>query len=111
MLAALNDKAKEIKKADASIGIVSIPMADGGEGLMDEQTKYGKTVFGILKAARKYKIPVVGICGSVGQGVDEVYYFSIYSQHLWDYPIEIEPSYLLPYPMIPIVLPANSIMG
>ncbi len=44
-----------------------------GEGKMDEQTKYGKTIFGIIKAARKQGIPVVGICGSIGDGVEELY--------------------------------------
>jgi len=44
-----------------------------GEGRMDEQTKYGKTVFGIIKAAKKQEIPVVGICGSIGDGVEELY--------------------------------------
>jgi len=44
-----------------------------GEGRMDEQTKYGKTVFGIIKAAKKQGIPVVGICGSIGDGVEELY--------------------------------------
>lgn len=44
-----------------------------GEGRMDEQTKYGKTVFGVIKAARLQGIPVVGICGSIGDGVEELY--------------------------------------
>lgn len=44
-----------------------------GEGRMDHQTKYGKTISGIIKAAKKQGIPVVGICGSIGEGVEELY--------------------------------------
>lgn len=44
-----------------------------GEGRMDHQTKYGKTISGIIKAAQKQGIPVVGICGSIGEGVEELY--------------------------------------
>ncbi|SHI83555.1 glycerate kinase [Lutispora thermophila] len=44
-----------------------------GEGRMDHQTKYGKTISGIIEAAKKQGIPVVGICGSIGDGVEELY--------------------------------------
>ncbi len=37
-----------------------------GEGSIDEQTSYGKTISGILKIAAKQKIPVVALAGSVG---------------------------------------------
>ena len=44
-----------------------------GEGRMDKQTGYGKTVYGVIKAAKLQGIPVIGICGSIGDGVEELY--------------------------------------
>ena len=36
------------------------------EGKMDEQTIYGKTPIGVAKVAKAYDIPVIAICGSLG---------------------------------------------
>lgn len=36
-----------------------------GEGKIDAQTKYGKVVYAVCKAAKKYKIPVIAIGGTV----------------------------------------------
>ncbi len=44
-----------------------------GEGRMDDQTVNGKTPVGIARIAAKYDIPVVAICGSIGEGVEKVY--------------------------------------
>lgn len=44
-----------------------------GEGKMDEQTIYGKTPFGVAKLAKKYKKPVMGICGTLGEGGEILY--------------------------------------
>ena len=33
---------------------------------MDEQTIYGKTPIGVAKVAKAYDIPVIAICGSLG---------------------------------------------
>jgi len=44
-----------------------------GEGRMDYQTIYGKTPFGVAKAAEKYGIPVIAICGSIGKGAEVLY--------------------------------------
>jgi glycerate kinase len=44
-----------------------------GEGRMDFQTVYGKTPFGVAKTAMKYGIPVVAICGSIGEGAEVLY--------------------------------------
>ncbi len=44
-----------------------------GEGMIDHQTMYGKTPYGVAKLAAKYKIPVVAIAGGIGEG-DEVLY-------------------------------------
>ena len=44
-----------------------------GEGKMDKQTIYGKTPFGVAKLAKKYKKPVMGICGTLGEGAEVLY--------------------------------------
>jgi len=44
-----------------------------GEGKIDKQTINGKTPMGVLKAAQKYDIPVIAVCGILGEGYE---YFS-----------------------------------
>ena len=46
-----------------------------GEGQIDFQTKYGKTPYGVLQAAKKVNddIKVMAVCGSVGEGLEELY--------------------------------------
>lgn len=44
-----------------------------GEGMMDYQTQYGKTPYGVAQAARKYSIPVIAIVGSVGRDAEVLY--------------------------------------
>ncbi|WED23771.1 glycerate kinase [Vibrio sp. JC009] len=44
-----------------------------GEGQMDNQTLQGKTPFGIAKRAQARDIPVIGIAGSLGKEVEELY--------------------------------------
>lgn len=36
-----------------------------GEGALDKQTFFGKSIYGVAKLARKYKVPVITINGSV----------------------------------------------
>jgi glycerate kinase len=55
---------KKIKDADLVIT---------GEGMMDHQTIYGKTPFGVARTAKKYGIPVIAICGSIGKGAEVLY--------------------------------------
>ncbi len=43
-----------------------------GEGMMDDQTVYGKTPSGVAKVAGELKIPVIAICGSLGKNVSKV---------------------------------------
>ncbi len=43
-----------------------------GEGMMDDQTVYGKTPAGVAKVAGELKIPVIAICGSLGKNVNKV---------------------------------------
>ena len=44
-----------------------------GEGMMDYQTAFGKTPYGVAKVAKKYNIPVIGISGGVGNGFETLY--------------------------------------
>ena len=44
-----------------------------GEGQMDNQTLQGKTPFGIARRAQSRCIPTIGIAGSLGQEIDELY--------------------------------------
>ena len=44
-----------------------------GEGQMDNQTLQGKTPFGIARRAQSRGIPTIGIAGSLGQEIDELY--------------------------------------
>lgn len=44
-----------------------------GEGSIDTQTKYGKTLSGIASIAKKHEIPVIALAGSVGDDIEELY--------------------------------------
>lgn len=44
-----------------------------GEGRMDGQTRFGKTPFGVARVAAAYGKPVIGVTGSVGTGIEELY--------------------------------------
>jgi len=44
-----------------------------GEGQIDFQTVHGKTPYGVAQIAKKYKIPVVALVGSIGTGVEVLY--------------------------------------
>ena len=44
-----------------------------GEGKMDGQTLHGKTPAGVAGVAKSMDIPVVAICGSIGQGIEKVH--------------------------------------
>ena len=44
-----------------------------GEGQIDFQTVHGKTPYGVAQIAKKYKIPVVALVGSIGPGVEVLY--------------------------------------
>ena len=60
-IARLEDR---IRKADLVIT---------GEGQLDRQTLYGKTVAGVIKIARKYRIPVICIAGSIMPEARDLY--------------------------------------
>ncbi|WP_149274294.1 glycerate kinase [Pareuzebyella sediminis] len=42
-----------------------------GEGQLDSQTLSGKTIDGVISSARKHKIPVAALCGSVDISIKE----------------------------------------
>lgn len=44
-----------------------------GEGRIDHQTAFGKTPFGVAKAAKAAGIPVIAITGSIGEGTETLY--------------------------------------
>jgi glycerate kinase len=48
-----------------------------GEGRMDGQTIYGKTPAGVAKVAKEQGIPVIAICGCLGDGVHKVHTIGI----------------------------------
>jgi glycerate kinase len=44
-----------------------------GEGKIDNQTAFGKVVFGVASLAKKYQLPVVVIAGGIGESIQELY--------------------------------------
>lgn len=48
-----------------------------GEGRIDGQTKHGKVPLGVAKRAAKYKVPVIAIVGSIGDGYKDNYSLGI----------------------------------
>lgn len=44
-----------------------------GEGRVDDQTVHGKVVWAVGKAARRRGVPVVALCGAVGNGTPALY--------------------------------------
>ncbi|MCF6214491.1 MAG: glycerate kinase [Flavobacteriaceae bacterium] len=75
---------KHIKNADLVIT---------GEGKIDSQTLYGKTIIGLSKIARKHNVPVIVIAGTVENNIEKIYtlgvtaVFSIVTQ-----PMKLEES-------------------
>lgn len=43
-----------------------------GEGSIDQQTRFGKLISGIIKAAKPYQVPVYSICGINKLSADEI---------------------------------------
>jgi glycerate kinase len=55
---------ERIKKAD---------MVITGEGQLDRQTLYGKAIMGVVKMARKYRVPSICIAGSIMPEAKDLY--------------------------------------
>lgn len=43
-----------------------------GEGRIDEQTRYGKVIAGILNASKKKGVPVIAFAGMLGSGYEQI---------------------------------------
>jgi glycerate kinase len=56
-----------IKTVNLDAAIKDADYVFTGEGMMDFQTEFGKTPYGVAKTALKYNIPVIGIAGGLGQ--------------------------------------------
>lgn len=50
-----------------------------GEGSIDGQTKFGKTLSGIASIAKRHNIPVIALGGKVGDDIEELYPMGITS--------------------------------
>jgi glycerate 2-kinase len=44
-----------------------------GEGMIDFQTAFGKTPFGVAKIAKSYGIPIIAIAGGIGADAESLY--------------------------------------
>ncbi len=44
-----------------------------GEGEINKNTRYGKVVWEVMQFGKTHKIPVIGITGSIGEGIDGFY--------------------------------------
>lgn len=44
-----------------------------GEGMIDFQTAFGKTPFGVAKIAKKCNLPVIAIAGGIGKNAESLY--------------------------------------
>ncbi|SHI97916.1 glycerate kinase [Mesonia phycicola] len=42
-----------------------------GEGKLDEQTFYGKTIQGVINSAEQYNIPVAAFCGAISLSIEQ----------------------------------------
>ncbi len=56
----------------AKISAQNIPsLIITGEGRIDFQTRYGKALFRLAQRAKKYQVPLIALCGSIGEGIDD----------------------------------------
>jgi glycerate kinase len=55
--------------------VIKADLVITGEGKIDAQTQYGKTPFGVAQLARKHKIPVLGLGGTIVEGAEILYDF------------------------------------
>ncbi|MGH4137821.1 glycerate kinase [Clostridium sp.] len=96
LLAFLNAKLKRgidivIETTKLEDSIKDADLVFTGEGMIDYQTAFGKTPFGVAKVAKKYNIPVIAIAGGIGKGTETLYeqgFTSIFS--IVDKPMQLE---------------------
>ncbi|SDD87772.1 glycerate kinase [Pricia antarctica] len=71
-----------LKKADVVIT---------GEGKIDQQTLYGKTIAGIAKMAKRHNVPVIVITGKIGDAIGGIYENGVTAVFsIVDQPMELE---------------------
>lgn len=95
LLAFLNAKLKRgidivIETTKLEENIKDCDLVITGEGLIDYQTAFGKTPYGVATTAKKFNIPVIAICGGIGKDVEGLYdkgFVSIFS--IVDGPMEL----------------------
>lgn len=58
-----------IGRADPGAQVLSIPLADGGEGRLDSQSLGGKAVIGVARRARELGVPCAALAGAVDVSV------------------------------------------
>ena len=62
-----------------------------GEGSMDFQTQFGKTVFGVARVAKVYNKAVIAVAGSIGEGAGVLYDMGIDAMYsIIEKPISLE---------------------
>lgn len=59
--------------SDLESKIINADFVITGEGSIDVQTKGGKTPYGVAKTAKKFNVPVIALCGRIGDGIEELY--------------------------------------
>jgi len=64
LVSELTDLEKYIREAS---------MVFTAEGKIDSQTAYGKTISGVAQLAKKHKVPVIALAGTVDSGLSELY--------------------------------------
>ena len=64
LVSELTDLEKYIREAS---------MVFTAEGRIDSQTAYGKTISGVAQLAKKHKVPVIALAGTVAGGLSELY--------------------------------------
>jgi glycerate kinase len=64
-----------------------------GEGKIDAQTVYGKTVSGVAQIAKKHRVPVIALAGMVEGDLTEIYKFGVTSVYtITDRPMSLQES-------------------
>lgn len=62
-----------IKESGLEESLLGADLVITGEGKIDVQTIYGKTPIGVAKCAKKHRIPVVALAGSLSESCESVY--------------------------------------
>jgi len=65
------DLVKDLVRLEEKIRYADLVIT--GEGKIDHQTQFGKTPFGVAQVAKKFRIPVIGMAGTVGDRSEELF--------------------------------------